>query len=141
MDRGLETPSDLRRAVTNLEASENERDPGDLPFWDLIQSRWSSFLIEATSGVGRKRGRRVVPAKPPCVACGEAIGNFRDPLTSVSGPGNMVMVRRKTRVGPFTQSEGLLFPFHQDCIESSRMKAEAEGLIWGDDDGRAATLS
>jgi hypothetical protein len=120
---------------------ENERGSGEQPFWDLIQSRWSSFLLEATSESRRKGGQRVAPANPPCIACGEAIGDFQDPLGGGSPTGAMVMVKRKTRVGPFTQSEGLLFPFHRACLESARVMAEAEGLIWGDVDGRDGTPS
>lgn len=105
----------------------------DWPFWELIQGRWRTFLIEA--GAGKRKGGSVAPTKPPCVACGETIEDFRDPVSSRAGQGNMVMIRRTKRISAFTQSEGLLVPFHPRCVAAARVRAEAEGLIWGDDIG------
>ena len=112
-----------------------ERDSGDWPFWNLIKSRWSTFLLGATSGIAQANGPKPDLSKPPCVACGGAIGELQDSIADSAGPGVMIMVTRTMAVGPFTQSEGLLFPFHRHCVDSARNRAEAEGLTWDDGDG------
>ena len=94
------------------------------PFWDLIQGRWSTFLEQTDPRSGYGRRGKTHGSRVPCVACG----------LPMDGPAlNLVMVRRTTKVGSFTQTEGLRFPFHPRCVESARIEAEREGLLWGDD--------
>lgn len=115
----------------SIASVKDEDDPGDRPFWDLIEDRRRSFLIESTSAAAKSGKRRVVP-KPLCVACGRPIDDFRNPI---EGSGSdLVSITRNSRKGPLTVTQTGVFPFHRECIDSSRMRAEAEGLVWGDDD-------